>query len=53
MAQAVIHLGRTPYDPSLGEGNYERVEAAFYLWFSLGTGIVLLAYAHYLAKRER
>ena len=53
VAQALIRSSLTPYDPNQGEGNYRTVEAAFYLWLSLGVSLVLIAYAIYLMKRRK
>jgi hypothetical protein len=52
----MIHLTLTPYDPGLGEGDYNRVEAAFYFQLSVGVGAILFAYGCCLLwkhKRER
>ena len=51
--QGIIRLASTPYDPSLGEGDYKRVEAASYLWSSLGVGTILFAIGFYLRSREK
>ncbi|MBE0542457.1 MAG: hypothetical protein IH623_13940 [Verrucomicrobia bacterium] len=51
-AQGMIRLALTPHDPSLGEGDHKRVEAAFYFWLSLGVSIVFFAYGFYLRKRD-
>jgi hypothetical protein len=53
VAQGIARLTLTPYDPSQGEGDYKRVEAAFYLWLSLGVGAVLFAYGCYLVKKHK
>jgi hypothetical protein len=52
IVQAFIRLELTPYDPSLGEGDYQRVAAVFYLWLSLGIGGVLFGYGLYLIKKR-
>ena len=53
---AILHgfarLAFTSYDPSLGEGDYKRVGAAFWFWLSLGIGLVLFGYGCYLMKKE-
>ena len=51
--QAVIRLGLLPYDPSLSEGNVERVEAAFWLWGSVGVAIVLVSLGSYLRSGRK
>ena len=52
--QGFVRLDFTPYDPSLGEGDYKRVEASLYFWLSLGIGLVLFAYGvHLLRKRAK
>jgi len=53
VVQGMIRLTSVPYDPSLGEGDYKRVEAAFYLWSSLGVGGILFAFGFYLRSREK
>jgi hypothetical protein len=50
--QGLLRLEFTPYDPSLGEGDYKRVSAALYFWLSLGVGLVLLGYGFYLIRRK-
>jgi hypothetical protein len=50
--QGLIRLEFTPHDPSLGEGDYKRVSAAFYFWLSMGVGFVLLGYGLYLMRRN-
>ncbi len=50
--QGLLRLGFTPYDPSLGEGDYKRVSAALYFWLSLGVGLVLFGYGFYLLRRR-
>lgn len=50
--QGLLRLGFTPYDPSLGEGDYKRVSAALYFWLSLGVGLVLFGYGFYLIRRK-
>jgi len=47
-----MRFAATPHDPNLGEGDHKRVEAAFYLWLSLGIGFVLFAYGFYLRRRQ-
>ena len=51
--QAFIRLGLSPYDPSLGEGNVERVEAATWLWGSVGVSTVLVSLGLYLRTRRK
>jgi putative copper export protein len=51
IVQAAIRLVLTPSEPD-PEGGYRRVDAAFYLWLSLGIGLVLFAYGHYLRTKE-
>jgi hypothetical protein len=50
--QGWVRLGFTPHDPSLGEGDYKRVEAALYFWLSLGIGLVLFAYGVHLVRKR-
>jgi hypothetical protein len=50
--QGLIRLEFTPYDPSLGEGDYKRVSAALYFWLSLGVSLVLFGYGFYLIRRK-
>jgi len=52
VVQGMIRLASTPYNPSLGEGDHKRVEAAFYLWLSLGVGGILFAFGFYLRVRK-
>jgi hypothetical protein len=52
VAQAVIRISASPYDPALGEGNVEGVEAARWLWGSIGVAIVLVALGFDLRNRD-
>lgn len=52
MLQGLVRLDLTPYDPTQGEGDYRRVEAALYFWLSLGVGLVLFAYGVHLLRRK-
>jgi hypothetical protein len=46
--QASVQFGFSPYDPSLGDGNIERVEATIWFWKSFVVSIVLISLGRYL-----
>ena len=53
LLQAFIRLGLSPYDPRLGEGNVERVEAATWMWGSIAVAVVLASLGWYLRSRRK
>lgn len=50
---AFFRLVATPYDPGLGEGDVDRLDAAFYLYKSVGVATVLVALGLYLGSRQK
>jgi len=44
--QAAVRVALTPSDPGPADGDYKRVEAAFYLWLCLAIAIVLFGYGY-------
>jgi hypothetical protein len=53
LGQAMIRLSVTPYDPSLGEGDVEHLDAVFYLWKSAGVATVLAVLGFCLQSRRK
>ena len=53
LVQALVRLSMTPYHPSLGEGDVDRLSAAFYLWKSAAVSTALVALGLYLRSRRK
>jgi hypothetical protein len=53
LCQAALHVWFSPYDPQLGEGNIDRLNAAINLWVSVFVAIVLVSLGFYLRSRRK
>jgi hypothetical protein len=53
IGQALIRFAATPYDRSLGEGDVDHLNAAFYLWKSIGVAAVLVWLGFYSHMRRK